>query len=375
MKDKKILKEYKVIPYFGLKVIEDQGIVEHLISVFGVEDLGGDIVFPGAFTKTITERAGMIRVLDSHNTRSALDVVGMPISLAEIGRTELPAKVLEKYPEATGGLKATTQFLMETPEGKGIFDRIKAGAVTEFSFAYDTLDSDHSDKEDGGTVRNLRTLRLWEYSPVVFGMNPATAVTDAKSHDVDAASVFNICVRDSESFKEGDLTPTTVEEGVTALVGLLKGGDVEEVQSYTFDKDEWTLVRAREWVKENGQKSLSLSKLVRKVERAFDRAYNPDYRWDYWVKEVFDGYLVTEVTESSELFKVAYTLLDDVVEFTPRGEWIKGVYEFIEIEEGEVSVEEEKDWESLLLEVDMERELIEITQLLTEAGPAAPPTS
>lgn len=305
MKDKKILKEYKVIPYFGLKVIEDQGIVEHLISVFGVEDLGGDIVHPGAFTKTITERAGMIRVLDSHNTRSALDVVGMPISLAEIGRAELPPKVLEKYPEATGGLKATTQFLMETPEGKGVFDRIKAGAVNEFSFAYDTLDSDPSDKEDGGTVRNLRTLRLWEYSPVVFGMNPATAVIDAKSHDEVVVPVFKNS----------------------------------------------------------------------KVQKAFEEVHNPEDSRDYWTKEVAEDFLVVEVRKTNEIFKVAYFVVEDRFEFTPRGEWVKGVYEFIETEEEEVTVDEEKHQKAMLLELDVELGLLEIAQLLIEAGPAAPPTS
>ncbi len=374
MADKEIHKEYKAIPYFELKVIEDQGIVEHLISVFGVEDMGGDIVHPGAFTKTISERAGMIRVLDAHSARSALDVVGIPILLEEIGRASLPSTVLDKYPEATGGLKATTQFLMNTREGKGIFDRIKAGAISEFSFAYDTLDSDPTEREDGSKIRNLRTLRLWEYSPVVFGMNPATAVIDAKSDDA-VAAVFNISVRSPETFKEGELTSMAVGDGITRFSGLLKEGDIEEVQSYSFDKGKWTVVLAREWVKDAGRRTLSLSKQVRKVERAFDKTYNPDWSWDYWVKEVFETHLIAEATQTDELFKVEYTLTEDLVEFTPKGEWIKGTYEFIETSISEEVVNGTKYWESLLLELDVERELIEITQLSIEAGPAAPPTS
>jgi len=172
--------EYKTVPYIQLKVEQDKGIVEHLITVYGVEDLGGDISHPGSFAKTISERADQIRVLDSHNRQSVLGVVGVPLELKEIGRDELPKKVLERYPEATGGLWARTRFLLDTPEGRGVFTRIKEGAVSEFSYAYDALDEDYTKGKDGHEIRNLRTIRLWEYSPVVFGMNPATAVLGTK---------------------------------------------------------------------------------------------------------------------------------------------------------------------------------------------------
>src|SRR5690606_33758584 len=33
------------------------------------------------------------------------------------------------------------------------------------------------------TVRNIREIRLWEYSPVVWGMNPATSTVAVKSDD------------------------------------------------------------------------------------------------------------------------------------------------------------------------------------------------
>jgi HK97 family phage prohead protease len=184
-------KEYKTIAFKGYKLEEDEGIVEHIVSVFGIEDLGGDVVHPGAFKKTIQERSDRIRVLDSHRRDSVLDVLGKVLSLKEIPRDELPAEILEDYPKATGGLWARTQFLLDTPEGKGVFARIKSGAVSEFSFGYDTLDEDFSDDEKGHEVRNLRTIRLWEYSPVIFGMNPATTVLGVKSEDEeDAAPVF-----------------------------------------------------------------------------------------------------------------------------------------------------------------------------------------
>lgn len=263
-------KEYKTIPFKGFKIIdEDLGIVEHLVSIFGNEDLGGDVVHPGAFTKTIKERGGRIRVLDSHRRSSILDVLGKPLTLKEIPRDKLPSEILEDYPEATGGLWARTQFLLDTPEGKGAFARIKSGAVNEFSFGYDTLDEDFSDDEKGHEVRNLRTLRLWEYSPVIFGMNPATTVTGVKSEDEEDAPVskgegeegkpapdvtentIRMRVRDPGAFQEGSFRTVNIGDkgnGISAVMGRLKGETTMTIQSYVFDKSKWTVERARKWV-------------------------------------------------------------------------------------------------------------------------------
>lgn len=178
--------EQKTMTAFVTSVDEAQGIVTAIVNTFGVIDDGGDVVHPGAFTKTIAERSGRVRVLDGHNTDSIMRALGKPISIREVGRGELPQEVLAQYPEATGGLETTTQYLLNTPEGDGAFKRLVAGAVTEYSIGYDALDVDYSKMRDPRTgkeivVRNLRSIRLWEYSPVLWGMNPATATTGAKA--------------------------------------------------------------------------------------------------------------------------------------------------------------------------------------------------
>jgi len=260
-------KEYKTIPCSTYKIDADLGIVDHLVSIFGVEDLGGDVVHPGSFTKTIQERGKRIRVLDSHNRASILDVLGKVLELKEVPRDALPHKILEEYPEATGGLRASTQFLLDTPEGKGAFLRIKSGAVDEFSFGFDTLDSDYSDNEKGQQVRNLRTLRLWEYSPVIFGMNPATTVTGVKTADEEGAPVvmdseekpapdvtedtIRMRVRDPGAFQEGSFRTVNIgdkDNGISAVMGRLKGETTMTIQSYVFDKSKWTTERASKWV-------------------------------------------------------------------------------------------------------------------------------
>lgn len=255
-------KEYKTIAFKGFKLDEDKGIVEHLVSVFGIEDLGGDVVHPGAFTKTIQERGDRIRVLDSHQRGSVLNVLGKVLSLKEIPRDKLPPEILQEYPEATGGLWARTQFLLDTPEGKGVFARIKAGAVDEFSFGYDTLDEDFSDDDKGHEVRNLRTLRLWEFSPVIFGMNPATTVTGVKSENAPVSkgdkpapdvteNTIRIRIKDPGAFQEGTFRTVNIGDkgnGISATMGRLKGETTMTIQSYIFDKKKWDVERARKWV-------------------------------------------------------------------------------------------------------------------------------
>lgn len=175
--------ERKSFPAIVTKVDQAKGIVEGIVAVLGNLDDGNDIIQPGAFVKTIAERASRIRVLDQHNTDSILRVLGKPLEMREVGQAELPAELLARCPEATGGLWTRTQFLLETPEGKGAFIRIAEGAVSEWSIGFEALDMDYSKVLRDGkqvTARNLKTIRLWEYSPVLWGMNPATATVDAK---------------------------------------------------------------------------------------------------------------------------------------------------------------------------------------------------
>jgi len=296
--------EYKVIPALGLKITdEDKGIVEHLISVFGVTDLGGDVCHPGSFTKTLAERAQSIRVLDAHNRSSIMSAIGVPLQLKEVTREELPVNVLTKYPEATGGLWAETQFLLDTPEGKGAFARIKAGAVKEFSFGFNALDEDFTKDVDGMEVRNLRTIRLWEYSPVLFGMNPAAQVLGAKgsviapvSKDVEekpapdvTENTIRIRVRDPGSFQEGSFRTITIDKsgGIQAVIGRPKGKETTEVQSYIFDKDKWDVERARKWVSEH-KKAFVILVLEEKEDKHPELLKLAEIEIEQWEMELFE---------------------------------------------------------------------------------------
>lgn len=165
-------------------VDEAQGIVEAIWAVMGNVDEGGDVIHPGAFTKTFSERGNKVKVLDQHRTDTVMSAVGITKELRELNRAELPQEILERYPDASGGAWGKFQFLLDTPEGKGVFTRIQRKAIQEWSFGYDPVDKDFSTVMRDGkqmTVRNLRQCRLYEVSPVLWGMNSATMTTDAKA--------------------------------------------------------------------------------------------------------------------------------------------------------------------------------------------------
>lgn len=171
---------------YQFKADRTQGIVESIVAVFGNDDFGNDIIHPGAFAATIQpDRLKKIRVLDQHQTDSIMRVIGKPLELKEIPRDQLPIDLLLKYPAATGGLFARTQFLLDTPEGAGAFARIVGGVIDGYSIGYDAISADYSSIVGSNgqkkTIRNLRTIKLYEYSPCLFPMNEATATISAKS--------------------------------------------------------------------------------------------------------------------------------------------------------------------------------------------------
>jgi len=152
---------------------------------------------------------------------------------------------------------------MDTPEGKGAFIRLREGVVDEWSYGYDALDYDHetikgTDGQDV-TVRNLRTVKLYELGPVLWGMVPGTQTVSAKSEPSEGKPVettenyVRVRVRAPGLFEEGSFRTITIsaDEGIRAVIGRLKGETTTTIQTYLFDKDKWDEERAKKWVKEH----------------------------------------------------------------------------------------------------------------------------
>jgi len=152
--------------------------VTGLAAIFGNIDLGSDRIIKGAFKKTIKEGMKHIRHLWQHSFRDP--PVAAIKELKEVSRRELPAGIQDEYPEATGGLQVTREYL-DTIRGNEVLQGIIAGAIKEMSFGFDPIkfDFDEEKKAPPQLVRNLREIRLWDISDVNWGANPATVAVKA----------------------------------------------------------------------------------------------------------------------------------------------------------------------------------------------------
>lgn len=170
---------------FALKVEDTEeeknvGMIKGYASTFGNVDLGGDIVHRGAFKKTIKDKKGKFPILLDHMWDQQ---IGWNLSAEEDDH----------------GLKVEGEIQLITEAARNRFALAKRAHDLKtkmgLSIGYRATKEDFEDIEVDGCddgrrkprksqlqrVRNLRELKLFEYSMVTFPMNEQAGVTDAKS--------------------------------------------------------------------------------------------------------------------------------------------------------------------------------------------------
>jgi uncharacterized protein len=169
-------KEIKTAPQH-VKEIKGN-LVTGIFSVFGNKDSYGDIIYPGAFAKTFAERKNKILHLWQHEFYAP--PIAVIVDLQELTRDQLPEKMLSENPDATGAALVTRQYL-DTPRGNEVLTAIKAGSPLEMSFGFDAMKYDFQEDaiNPNKQIRNLREIRLWETSDVLWGANNATVASKA----------------------------------------------------------------------------------------------------------------------------------------------------------------------------------------------------
>lgn len=163
----------------NIKASRAERTITGIASVFGNVDAVGDVVQPGAFRKAIADfNAGRGRALFLWNHDKSQPPVAKILELSEVGRSALPAAVLAKAPEATGGLRIKRQYFKDAFSDR-VYQSVIAGAVREMSFAYDVIR--YSMREQNSKqIRLLEELALYDVSDVLWGANAATAAAGAK---------------------------------------------------------------------------------------------------------------------------------------------------------------------------------------------------
>ena len=140
---------------FELKSLTTEGTFEGLAAVYGNIDLGGDVIEPGAFAKTLTDRGGEIPILWQHDPRE-------PIGLGKLNDT-------------SQGLSVQGQLVLESPVAAKAHALMKARVLRGLSIGYDDIKSKIVDG-----IRHLSEIKLFECSLVSFPMNELAQVSAVK---------------------------------------------------------------------------------------------------------------------------------------------------------------------------------------------------
>jgi hypothetical protein len=81
---------------------------------------------------------------------------------------------------------------------------------------------------------------------------------------------------------------------------------------------------------EMAEKAVNLSQQLEDIRQAFLSQYNSPNNYDYWVRDVYDEYVVVSHESESGVtfYQVGYSEMEDGYEFAPRAEWMEGEYVF-----------------------------------------------
>lgn len=123
-------------------------------------DRDSDIIVPGAFSKTISERgpkgSNEIWTLANHDS-----YMGFKSALGK------PSEIYEE-----GDALVTITDIVDTDFGNDMLKLYMAKCINEHSIGFSLIKSDYQDADQ--KVRLLKELSLWEGGPQLWGANPDT---------------------------------------------------------------------------------------------------------------------------------------------------------------------------------------------------------
>lgn len=252
--------EHKTVGVKGMNVVSaEAGIVETIISVTGVVDNVKDRIMPGAYEKTLAKRKP--KGVWSHDWDTP---VSKTLSVKELlpGDKELPRRMPngDPWPAGAGALKVKTQFNLDTQRGREAYSDVTFfGDEQEWSIGYNVpVGGAQVDTKSG--VREIGTLELYEYSPVLFGAMPLARTTSVKEAQLalkalkgGAASWLNTesavattaeytaVSTDDDEADTIDLSGDDmllVKTAIQTLTDLLNAVETETKGKFPFQKDE-----------------------------------------------------------------------------------------------------------------------------------------
>ena len=186
---------------FKIKAVSEDGLFSGYGSVFGVIDSYKEVVAPGAFAESLSQRTPAL--LWQHRS-------GEPIGVYSALR------------EDQTGLYVEGKLALKTARGAEAYELLKMGAISGLSIGFVTLD-DSYDRVTG--IRTLKKVDLWEVSLVTFPANDAARVSGVKSIDTIES------LADAEAFlrEAGGLSRREATALVSRIKSLRGRGDPDEL--------------------------------------------------------------------------------------------------------------------------------------------------
>ena len=145
---------------FDFKSVGGDGTFEGYASLFGAEDLGRDMVMPGAFRQSLRRRGHRgVKLLYQHDPNE-------------------PIGIWTKITEDARGLFVQGRLLDDVARSREVLSLMRAGAIDGLSIGYHVVKAD-ADKKTG--LRRLWQVDLWEISVVTFPMLPQARISAVKN--------------------------------------------------------------------------------------------------------------------------------------------------------------------------------------------------
>jgi HK97 family phage prohead protease len=165
--EEQVMPEHKTVPVeWKAATSGDPGELVGYASVFGNLDQGGDVVMPGAFTKTLAywKRSGLPLPLIADHELTTEGVIGSVVEANEDGT----------------GLRVRARFSSD-PKAQSVRTKMLEGHLKGMSFTYDAV-KHYRGALAGKAARFLQELKLYEATVTPFPMNElATASAKADS--------------------------------------------------------------------------------------------------------------------------------------------------------------------------------------------------
>lgn len=170
------MRNYLDVP-FEVKELSETGTFSGYGSVFGVEDSYKEIVAPGAFVKSLTNR--------------------QPAMLWQHRTTE-PIGVWTDINEDQTGLLMSGKLAMKTKRGAEAYELLKMVALNGMSIGFNTI-KESLDSKTG--VLTLNEIDLWEVSLVTFPANESARVNNVKQiEEIETIKDVERYLRDAGGF-------------------------------------------------------------------------------------------------------------------------------------------------------------------------------